>query len=368
MQTNSNTRQFVENDLDAENVGKSQPLGHSQERVGNWSFPEFVITAASGGVTFQKTTAEIGPIVAFIAKQRTYPVGALFDIFGENGLSDGRFTFKNIKDIKNVKAKIRGACRVLYDITSTAYAEIKQAETEHLADFEQAFALTLKQVADAINQLAGTSYQNGQQAIQALVTVLQDRAPQLIPQDPYDFLNWKSRLLEVIDALTSQSLQKRDAKDHLAQGYTATANSSTSIIALEPVFENSHREARDIIRLEEVPIVFQAQKLTPREPAQMTQRPATLTPGSQAQLKQQIKRANFYSKPEDVGKMKETFYHSLDAYTVVTIVNVTEQGVVVSVEKEANSGIDPAVFDHYSEQAGTQKFYTFVNMSELVAH
>src|SRR5947207_2413519 len=127
MQANTNTRQFFEIELDTENLGKKQPLGFSEGLVGNWFFPELIITSESGGVTFQRTTAQIGPIVAYIAKQKKYPVGALFDIFGANALSDGRFTFRDIKDVKNVKAKIAGACRVFYEITSTAYAEIKQA-------------------------------------------------------------------------------------------------------------------------------------------------------------------------------------------------------------------------------------------------
>lgn len=139
-------------------------------------------------------------------------------------------------------------------------SELEAKEQEHVDDFSHAFEVSLKEVADQINNLVSRQFQNRVDAITALVGSLQ-QSRELVPPDPMDFGSWGSHLLAVLTDLEDMSEERDTTGSHTPKRWNVICDESVfdhydgrflPSAKLDPVFGPKGRAPQDIVSLHKV--------------------------------------------------------------------------------------------------------------------
>lgn len=331
--------------------------------VSGWICPQIIFTPVSGGIRLEKTTAEIRRLSSKILKIGDYLLGKEFTATMTRVTSPEGKVYPLKKQIAT-KDLVVDKLEVFFKITPEAREAIIMNETDHLKDYEQAFTLSFKRVADAINQLAGV-YTSQEEAIRKLIQELQGNAPQLIPWNPTTLTLWEPRLRAVASQLCAQTDKRDKEGDHLPDGFRAIIEGGSKIYLI-PESKKLHRPPESIINLAKIPVVFDSATMLQAAPLQT---------GGTAKLKEKYK-VSLYPTEADARKKttsKEIPFRTIpleaniNAQTTVTIVALMESSsqptkALVSLGKQKQSGIDTDVFGFYE----TPTFFFEVNADQLM--
>jgi len=143
-------------------------------------------------------------------------------------------------------------------------AEIKAKEQERLDDFSLAFEISLKEVADQINNLVSHQFKSRTDAIAALISSL---SRELVPPDPMNFDSWRSHLGAVLTDLEDMFKERDSSGSHTPMRWDVTCDEKVleshegqflPSAKLEPVLGPKGRASQDIVSLRKIKRTYYA--------------------------------------------------------------------------------------------------------------
>ena len=181
--------------------GYPKVLGLTDEpNLGTFGFPDVNLVESNGTFAFEATSASDS------TSYNSVSVNALRESIGVKQLMKGgvRLEAELAKLAGNAAGEIpeTGEYEVFFVVSPEAAGEIRKLEQQHPDDFAQACEISLRRVADRVNQLAGRQFEGRADAFAELAAGL---APELLPAALDDPQSWRRHLEAVLMELLDLS-------------------------------------------------------------------------------------------------------------------------------------------------------------------
>jgi hypothetical protein len=237
-------------------------LGYVSPRI-DYTLPDINIIDNNGSFNFQQTSAQApsDPKPALLPQGNHYLGNA--SIYPGNGevfvdAGPNNYTFRNV----TTTCSEGGNYQVYIELDSSKFQELKTMEQEHIDDFAHGFNISGQEIATQINALAGNSYTNSVEAMQALIPNLPQK---LIPQEPMDFGSWQTHLKGVLADLFefSKDRDRGSPPEHSPAGYTLVCDPLSRKATLSPIFRHINTPSNQIVGLGDnrLPIAYDGHPL-----------------------------------------------------------------------------------------------------------
>lgn len=146
--------------------------------------------------------------------------------------------------------------KVVVRIDADVAAAILASESEHGADYDHGFAITVRRLTDAVNELSQYSY-SGATPFEARKAALQALAaqvgPEFVPAKPYDLWQWPQRAATVCNQVCGSTVKRDDDPDaeHKAVWYAAFQEDT---LVIYPLLQPLRRSSVELITLDGVAV------------------------------------------------------------------------------------------------------------------
>ncbi len=335
-------------------------------------FPEIAFDQVPGGVTFRLTTADYvqtfpqvllvaaGTHVAGLGQFTPGAAGPVKPQLYEYNAAVGATRAINVYVPATAKHTWVGAAptppkrisfQALLHLDQATFATLKDKEDEHLADFEEAYKLTAKAVADRVNGLAGRVFASEDAAMHELLLHTPPLDARLVPKYPLELSTWKPRLLQIANALANLSLERDTGgtKEHCPDGYDATLDwnaKPTPTLTFSPRMRAMSTPTSALIRLDKLPAA-EWDGVALRPPTG-----ATLTPGQTARVTAETRLVLVYRQKGKSGWDFDEDGVTIRAGVSCTVEEIAADGVWISLTQAQCNAI-PAMKSEFKDYFGS---------------
>ena len=334
----------------------------------NREAPVVQLDQGPGGWKFKQATARSEPAYAIVVGGDKYILGPTYIAPTDKFFYVAGYQFNSNV---TVKGSTGGQQYLVHVQLGGKVSELEAKEQEHVDDFSHAFEISLKEVADQINNLVSRQFQSRVEAITALIQSLQ-QSRELVPPDPMDFGSWGSHLIAVLTDLEDMSKDRDTSGSHTPKHWNVICDESVfdhyegqflPSATLDPVLGPKGRASQDIVSLRKVKRTYYAGGLLVDPLAvQMPQA------GTRVHIKSRTK-VNLYSAIE-VGQRKASA-PGMDFNDCVDWIEVGTECTVVKGDGPGRAWLSLArgtkcnFQDYFDENKGLQAIFFSVALTNI---